>query len=220
MALTAEHLEFTNRELTTLREAYDTELAADTWLPGEATYRRRGYQCYAFHASDLLLKPVEDPPPYRQAMDVNSLVGGIARSFRLVPYTLPVTEIASAMLTHMLNCIRQAGLLPYRRLVADVHFIRILAPGEPAPEGIHRDGLIAGSVHLVQRINARGGASVLFDPSGTKLCEFLLEEPLDSFIFDDERLMHYAEPVERVDSELQGHRDVLLFGIREEGSDG
>jgi hypothetical protein len=123
------------------------------------------------------------------------------------------------MLANVLILIQRAGLLGDRGRVADVHYIRILVPGVPAPEGIHRDGLIAGSVHMIRRCNVGGGATTLFDPSGRKVCDFTLTDPLDSFIFDDEQLQHFAERVERVervDPELPGHRDTLLFGIRAE----
>lgn len=217
MTMTANAFEVADGELFSLQQLYDAALGRDEWLPEGGGYRLRGYQCFDVNASHLTTTHIPDPPPYFQSLAVNHVAGGIKRSFRAVPWKHPASHTVTALITKFLRSVRSAGLLePHQRSahILDAHYVRITAPGQPTPEGIHRDGIIAGSVHLVRRVNITGGATSLFDCSGNRVCDFTLDMPLDSFIFDDARLLHYADEVRPVQPDSHAYRDVLLLGLR------
>ncbi|MGP4111344.1 2OG-Fe dioxygenase family protein [Streptomyces sp. 4N509B] len=217
MTMTAKTLGIADGELISLQQLYDNELDRDEWLPEGKGYRLRGYQCFDVDPSNLATTHVTEPPPYFQPVAVNHVAGGIQRRFRAVPWDYPTSHTVAALISVFLYSVRAAGLLDSRRkspLALDAHYVRITAPGRPAPEGIHRDGIIAGAVHLVRRVNIMGGTTSLFDSSENRICDFVLDAPLDSFIFDDSRLLHYTDEVRPAQPDGPAYRDVLLLGVR------
>ncbi|WP_297622482.1 2OG-Fe dioxygenase family protein [Nocardia sp.] len=205
-------------EFAILAGVYERELALDEWLPLRSRTRRRAYQRFALAVGELTFTPDTDPGPYIQSMSVNPLQGGIERVFELIPPEHPVTAVTAKIAGVVAESLRTAGVLDAVRapeVEVDIHFIRISAPGEPAPEGVHRDGLLGGSVHLVHRENMAGGVSEVYETPEQRLDSFELAEPMDSFLFDDARVLHYTHPIAAADPERAAHRDVLLTGFRE-----
>ena len=200
-----------------LTDLFDGDLERDEWLPQGHDYRSRAYQCFAV---DRYLQPafIPDPPPYVQAAEINSVAGGLQRTFRGLPGDHPATAIARRLANVFLGLTVDSGVAstdggPY---LLDAHYIRISAPGKPCPEGVHRDGLVAGSVHLISLENARGGETHFTDDAGGAPQSLRLTNFLDSVVFDDKRLLHYTDDISRLDPEVDGHRDVLLLGLREQ----
>lgn len=221
--LTATDLAVTPAEHGVLAAAFHADTRLDTCMPPGDDYRHRAYQCFALSVAERDLRIVPDPPPYWQSTEVNPLVGGIERRFALIPGEHPATPVVAKIIGGVAELLRTAAVLDARRTprcLVDAHYIRILAPGKPAPEGIHRDGLLAGSAHLIARENITGGVSEIHDPpvdpaSQPKLLRrFTLTEPLDSYAFDDERVLHYAGPIAAQAPGRTAYRDVLLIGFR------
>ena len=180
-------------------------------------YRRRAYQCFAVDGLQPGTLAKTEPPPYVQAPDINKVAGGLSRTFRGIPDSHDATAVVRALALFVLRLILDSGIVTTggSNYILDVHFIRTSAPGKPCPEGIHRDGLVAGSVHLVDLANARGGSTRFFTPVGTELGSLRLTNFLDSVVFDDARVLHYTDDIAPNSAEGHGHRDVLLFGLRE-----
>ncbi|MGW4244594.1 2OG-Fe dioxygenase family protein [Nocardia sp. NPDC004722] len=216
--MTMAELAVTPAEHAVLAAAFREDTRPDAWMPPGEDYRRRAYQCFDLSIPATELRHLPDPPPYWQSTDVNPLLGGIERRFHLIPGAHPATAVVGKIIVAVTNSLLAAQVLdPERtpRCLVDAHYIRILAPGRPAPEGIHRDGLLAGSAHLVGRENITGGRSEIYDGRTREfLCDFTLEQPLDSYVFDDERVLHYAGPIEVVERGRPAYRDVLLIGYR------
>ncbi|MBL1075794.1 2OG-Fe dioxygenase family protein [Nocardia sp. 2] len=216
-AVVAMHDRLTPEEFAILTAVYDDELALDEWLPAGSRSRKRSYQRFSLTVADLRFEPEADPGPYIQSMSVNPLQGGIERIFRVISPEHPVTAVTRKLAHSVAADLVAADVLNAERtpeVAVDVHFIRIAAPGEPAPEGIHRDGLLGGSVHLVHRENITGGLSEVYDNTQTSLAEFQLDEPLKSLVFDDSRVLHYTHPILPADPDCPSYRDVLLIGFR------
>ncbi|QLY32205.1 2OG-Fe dioxygenase family protein [Nocardia huaxiensis] len=215
--------QLTRREFALLADVYDNELSLDDWLPEKNRTRLRSYQRFSLFiekSGELRFERDEAPGPYIQDMSVNRLQGGIARVFKLIPPAHPVTAVTEKLANSVARMLLAADVLNETRtpeVEVDIHFIRIVAPGEPAPEGIHRDGLLGGSVHLVRRENILGGVSEVYRPDDepTLLERFGLDEPLQSFVFDDARVLHFTHRIERDGSDSEGYRDVLLIGFRD-----
>lgn len=202
---------------TMLRSVFGGETKEDMWLPGGATYRSRAYQCFDIDTSTCEFAFVPDPPPYYQSAAINSVAGGIERWLYVLPESHPATTHAVKVARTLIDLLISSDIVApatIPRCVLDVHYMRVTAPGKPSPEGIHRDGLIAGSVHLIERYNITGGVSSVHAPDGTVLQSFDLTEPLDSFIFDDVRVLHYTADIQAAEPSLPGYRDVLVLGVR------
>nr|WP_246461441.1 2OG-Fe dioxygenase family protein [Nocardia transvalensis] len=207
----------TPADYAVLTGVYDRELDLDRFLPDGKRHRSRAYQCFDLTVAGLRFTPNDNPRPYVQSMSVNPLQGGLEREFRLVPSDHPVTAVTEKVARTVAESLLAAGVLDENgpeRMVVDAHYIRIDAPGEPAPEGVHHDGLLAGSAHLVRRVGVMGGVSGAYDSPTHCLAGFELSEPLDSFVFDDRKVMHYTTPIAAIPGAAQAFRDVLLIGFR------
>ncbi|MEV0250063.1 2OG-Fe dioxygenase family protein [Nocardia sp. NPDC050712] len=215
--MTRDDFDYSPADDRALAAAFAEEIALDRWLPPGETYRHRAYQCFRMSVRDLAFHALSAPPPYLQAKEVNAVAGGVARAFTILDPEHPVTAITARIAATVARQLLAAGVLDGQatpNCLVDAHYIRIYAPGKPCPEGIHRDGLIAGSAHLVRRVNITGADSLLYDLSGREVHKCVLTEPLDSFVFDDAQVMHYTNDIEVSEPGSPAFRDVLLIGFR------
>ncbi|MBD2465202.1 2OG-Fe dioxygenase family protein [Oscillatoria sp. FACHB-1407] len=98
-----------------------------------------------------------------------------------------------------------------------VHQIRITAnenAGNPAPEGIHRDGVDLIGIACIHREHIDGGETHLYPskhhtpdqkPAFTKILE-----PGELLVVDDRQFFHFTTPV-KAQSPQGGFRDVFVF---------
>ena len=109
-------------------------------------------------------------------------------------------------------------MTPARAWHVEVHQFRIEArqgvEGRPTPEGMHRDGVDHVLVLLIGRRNIQSGVTSIHDLEGHDLGSFTLAEPFDAALVDDARVMHGVTPVEPIDAEQPGFRDVLVVTFR------
>ena len=189
------------------------DLAADEYrTTGD---RRRRYAVYAVDRSGR----VERQPhqPHFQRAEYNVLYGGVERWF--APITDAVGD-ADTMTTVLRCCDRL-----FRRLAPDagtwhveVHQFRIEAradaPGQPTPEGVHRDGVDFVLVLLVSRANIISGTTTVYALDGHPLGSFTLSQPCDAALVDDHRVAHGVTPVAPLEPSRPGHRDVLVVTFR------
>jgi len=100
---------------------------------------------------------------------------------------------------------------------ADVHLIRITSTaektGEPTPEGIHRDGGDYGFVFLMNRQNATGAVSTVYDNDRNPIEHHTLTNPMDSMLFWDPYVLHSVSRMYPENREKPAVRDALLFGF-------
>jgi len=79
---------------------------------------------------------------------------------------------------------------------------------------MHRDGVDYVLVLLINRTNIASGMTSVHDLEGSALGDFTLTTPLDAALVDDTRVMHGVTPVEPLDPEEPGFRDVLVVTFR------
>jgi hypothetical protein len=195
------------------------DLCLDTYMADGGTYRYRRYGQMTLNTTsdELTLLPHR---PYRQEKSDNPLNGGVDRCFE------PLTDgvVRNPALARLLRemggwCSRLSGhdawdiMLHQNRIIA-----RTGEPGQPAPEGPHRDGVTYISTVLVNRVNVRGGESQIYDPDGRLLHAHTLSVPGDLLIGDDIGTLHAVTPLEPEDETLSGHRDVLVVGFTMRGA--
>ena len=190
-------------------------LGPDTYLAGRGRQRRRRYA--AFSAS--FDGPIERAPhqPHFQSLQYNRVQGDIERWFEPV---LPAV-VESNSLRAILEFSRDffTALAPaIATWHIELHQFRIEAragePGEPTPEGVHRDGVDYVLVLLVDRHNIAQGTTTIHAEDGRELGHFTLTAPLDAALVDDTRVFHGVTAVTPIDPMQPAHRDVLVVTFR------
>lgn len=187
-------------------------LALDTYLADFGRYRRRRYGVFRIERDGAIAR--ESHQAHYQSLAYNRLQGGIERWFEPI---LP--EVGAG---ETLSTILRFGNATFGTIApevgtwhAEVHQFRIEArpgePGQPTPEGVHRDGVDYVLVLLVDRVNIASGTTTIHAAAtGELLGSFTLARACDTALVDDARVFHGVTPVEAIDPALSAHRDVLV----------
>ncbi|WP_460712155.1 2OG-Fe dioxygenase family protein [Lysobacter terrae] len=190
-------------------------LGPDTYLAKVGRRRRRRYAVYSGAAGN----PVRREPnqPHYQSSDYNRLQGDIERWFE--PIEPAIGDSASLRTILEFSRAVFAPLAPeVRDWHIEVHQFRIEArpdePGEPTPEGVHRDGVDYVLVLLIDRQNIASGTTTIHAADGALLGSFTLTEVFDAALVDDSRVFHGVTAVTPLDPTLPAHRDVLVVTLR------
>jgi hypothetical protein len=190
-------------------------LEADTYLASVGLHRRRRHAVFSAERSGPVLR--EPHQPHYQSRDYNTLQGGIERWFEPI---LPSVAGSRSLQTILQFCrgIFSALAPEVARWHVELHQFRIEArpdePGQPTPEGVHRDGVDFVLVLLIDRHNIRSGTTTIHAAGGELLGSFTLAHALDAALVDDRRVFHGVTPVEAQDPAAPSHRDVLVVTFR------
>jgi hypothetical protein len=189
------------------------DLGPDTYMADGGRYRKRRHAVFDVSADGIGRQAAQ---PHYQSRDYNTLNGGIERWFE--PVTGPVGS-GPSMTTILKFCRGLFGMIsPAHTWHVEVHQFRIEArrgqEGHPTPEGMHRDGVDYVLVLLVNRTNIASGVTSVHDLAGNGLGDFTLTTPLDAALVDDARVTHGVTPVEPLDPDEPGFRDVLVVTFR------
>ncbi len=190
-------------------------LAVDGYLANHGRFRRRRHAVYSVSSTDAIQRLPHQP--HFQSRDYNRLYGGIERWFEPV-----AADIGDSASMHNILCFC-AGLfgklaVDARAWHVEVHQFRIEArsnePGQPTPEGVHRDGVDYVLVLLIARQNIARGTTTIHADDGRLLGSFTLTETFDAALVDDARVFHGVTSVEPQDPELPAWRDVLVVTFK------
>lgn len=189
-------------------------LEVDTYLADSGRYRRRRHAVFRVEEGAITRAPHQ---PHYQALEYNALMGGIERWFEPT-----AAAIASGnTMTTVLRFCRDAAqaLIPgVTRWHVEVHQFRIEArpgePGQPTPEGAHRDGVDFVLVLMIRRVNIASGTTTILDRDAHVLGSFTLTAPFDAALVDDRRVFHGVTAVEPLDPVRAAYRDVLVVTFR------
>ncbi|MHB8912574.1 MAG: 2OG-Fe dioxygenase family protein [Lysobacter sp.] len=190
-------------------------LGADTYLASRGRQRRRRHAMFTAPVDG----PIEREPhqPHYQSLQYNPLQGDIERWFEPVLPAIAesnslraILEFSRAFFTALVPAIAAWRI--------ELHQFRIEArvdePGEPTPEGVHRDGVDYVLVLLVDRHNIAQGTTTIHTEDGRELGHFTLTAPLDAALVDDARVFHGVTAVTPLDPTKPAHRDVLVLTFR------
>ncbi len=191
------------------------DLQLDTYLPDGHRYRRRRHATLSARAGqdNVTLEPHR---PHFQSLDYNPLAGGIERWFEPMHAEIVAGPTMQRVLVF---CCRLFGALrPQTNWQIECHQFRIEArsdaPGQPTPEGMHRDGVDYALVLLINRTNIESGTTTVHDLNGKLLGSFTLTAPMDAAIVDDARVKHGVTAVEPIDPRRAAYRDVLVVTFK------
>jgi hypothetical protein len=200
-----------------------SDLALDTYLIDHGRYRRRRHAVFDAHgaAHDPQLQIVRAAhQPHYQSKAYNLLQGGIQRWFEPIDAQIGDGQSLRTILRfcHELFGAMAPDVHDWR---VEVHQFRIEArpeePGQPTPEGVHRDGVDYVLVLMVRRTNIAQGTTTIHARGGNLLGSFTLVEPLDAALVDDTRVYHGVTAVEPLDVVKPAHRDVLVVTFKRSG---
>jgi hypothetical protein len=195
------------------------DLGVDAYMADGGRYRRRRFGAFRVAADGVVRKPHQ---PHYQSRDYNPLNGGIERWFEPITEAVAGHPAMSAILvtSHALfDRMTPKALRPAASHV-EIHQFRIEArpgePGQPTPEGMHRDGVDWVLVLMVRRENVGSGETTIYDLTKRPLGSFILAAPLDAAWVDDSRVYHGVTAVTPLDPLLPAYRDVLVVTFRHE----
>jgi hypothetical protein len=193
-------------------------MAQDTYMADGGRYRRRRHAVFAARVGepDIIRLPHQ---PHFQTVEYNTLNGGIDRWFEPVPEEV---SAGPSFRTILAACrARFDGLAPDTSWRIETHQFRIEArpdePGQPTPEGMHRDGVDYVLVLLIDRQNIASGTTTIHALDHRPLGSFTLTMPLDAAFVDDARVFHGVTAVRPLDPARPAHRDVLVVTFRRNG---
>jgi hypothetical protein len=196
-----------------LQEDWDV-LPPDNYLRGGKQYRFRRYGRLSYLPSSDGVLPLSHAT-FVQSEKMNKLYGGLQRKFaeiRTETYrNFFLHELIKSNVSHFpIN-----DIMTTHHWEIGVHQIRIVAtinePGEPTPEGVHRDGHNFVAMHLIRRQNGSGGLSTIYDNDKIPLQVVMLVTPLDSIFVEDGRVMHDVTTFHPQNKQRRGIRDMLVI---------
>ncbi|MEO6798553.1 MAG: 2OG-Fe dioxygenase family protein [Rhodanobacter sp.] len=192
------------------------DLAPDTYLAELGRHRRRRHATFTIEPDGTVQR--EQHQPHWQSALYNPLQGGTQRWFLPIRPAIAKGASLQAILrfAHALFTPMKAG--GPRRWHVEAHQFRIEAradePGEPTPEGVHRDGVDYVLVLLIDRLNIESGTTTIHANDGCLLGSFTLAHPFDAALVDDARVRHGVTPVTPIDPGQPAHRDVLVVTLK------
>jgi hypothetical protein len=192
------------------------DLPWDEYLAQYGRFRRRRHAVF-YAARGSVAQPAAQHEPHYQSIAYNPLQGGIERWFEPI-----ASAIASgSSLRRILECSRELfdALAPaVARWRIEVHQFRIEAradlPGQPTPEGMHRDGVDFVLVLLITRHNIASGTTTIHALDRQELGRFTLTDSFDAALVDDARVYHGVTAVVAVDPAQPAFRDVLVVTFK------
>lgn len=196
-------------------QAHWNDLCVDEYIEGDYKFRSRRYSQIQYIPETQNFTMLENVP-YNQPKSINSYVGGVDKNFepmtekmfndgsfrKLISTSFAMFDIENEYLSQ-----------PW---TIETHVFRLTAEGTtettPTPEGIHRDGIPLGALHLIDKDRVEGGISHIYTLDEELLAINSLNDALQSFYCWDNRVKHYATPF-WANTDGEGHRDILVYGF-------
>jgi hypothetical protein len=196
------------------------DLAVDCYLLDRGRYRRRRHAVFSAGREGAIVRAPHQP--HYQNRAYNPLQGGIERWFEPIDATIGAGESLAAIL-EFCRAHFSALAQDVRRWHIETHQFRIEAhpgvPGEPTPEGVHRDGVDYVLVLLVARRNIASGTTTIHAEADRRLLgSFTLAAAFDAALVDDARVFHGVTRVEAIDPQQPAYRDVLVVTFKRQAA--
>lgn len=183
---------------------YFNDLPVDPYVKGK--YRFRRLSRFTAAGNEL----VKLPHGYLfQSKEYNPLVGDIKREFAEIDDALTKLDDFKKLVFAFIDACK---LHPESEI--GVHQIRTSCSvnnfGNPAPEGIHRDGTDFIGIFSVNRENIQGGETHLYVEKKEKPVFKKILNPGELLLVNDREFFHFTTPIKPT-SDAQGVRDVFVL---------
>ncbi len=146
--------------------------------------------------------------PLYQSKEYNPVHGNINREY---PEYFPCDETLKLLKYFHKFCKiknNEEILIQAQRIICNKNLI-----GKPSVENWHRDNVNYVGVFCVDRYNILGGISQFRDYKNKNIIYDFILEPGTFVIFDDINIEHRVTEITNENENMNGHRDVLLFGF-------
>lgn len=179
-------------------------LPVDPYIKGNYRYRRLSR--FIVSGNEL----IKLPHGYLfQSKEYNPLVGDIKREFaELDDALIELESFRKIVLAYSDSC----KLHPEAEI--GVHQIRTTCSqsnyGNPAPEGIHKDGTDFIGIFSVARENLQGGETHLYTAKKEKPVFSKVLNPGEMLLINDHEFFHFTSPIKPT-SDKEGIRDVFVL---------
>lgn len=187
-------------------EYFFGDLPVDPYL--ESNYRFRRLSRFKLSGNRLIKLPHS---PLFQSKEYNPLLGDIIREFSELDNGLIELEDFQKVIWEFFEFCKLCSASDE----VGVHQIRtvtsVVEVGQPAPEGIHRDGVDLVGIFCVNREKIEGGETHLYkskdsDPIFTKILN-----PGELLVFNDHQFFHFTSIVKAISPQDKGIRDVFVL---------
>ncbi len=180
-------------------------LSGDKYL--KENYRFRGLSRFKI-VDDKVVKFPHDY--FFQSSDYNPLLGDVIREYPEIEDELIQQKDFEKIILEFYEFCKLCS--QFNEIA--VHQIRTITSrdniGEPAPEGIHQDGVDLVGIFCVHRENIAGGITKLYQSKdGSPVLEKILN-PGEFLVFTDRQFWHYTSPV-TAQAGGTGIRDVFVL---------
>lgn len=181
-----------------------SDLPADPYI--KDNYRFRRLSRFSVSGNDL----IKLPHGYLfQSKNYNPLLGDIKRDFAELDDALIKLDVFKKLVLAFSDSCK---LHPEAEI--GVHQIRTTCStnsyGNPAPEGIHRDGANFVGIFAVDRHNIEGGETHLYAAKKQKPVFSKILNPGELVLVNDHEFFHFTSPIKPT-SDGQGTRDVFVL---------
>ncbi|MBR8839092.1 MAG: 2OG-Fe dioxygenase family protein [Stigonema ocellatum SAG 48.90 = DSM 106950] len=199
---------FTLRKVNSIKlegfKPFFNDMPVDPYIKGNYRYRRISRFSVT---GDQLIKL---PHGYLiQSKKYNPLVGDIKREFAELDDAMIELEIFKNLVFAFTDSCK---LHPQAEI--GVHQIRTSCSldnsGNPAPEGIHRDGVDFLGIFSVDRDNILGGETHLYTSKEKKPIFSQVLNPGELLLVNDHEFSHFTTPI-KSEIDAQGTRDVFVL---------
>ncbi|UVS81020.1 2OG-Fe dioxygenase family protein [Actinokineospora sp. UTMC 2448] len=192
-------------------------LGPDNYLKGGGRFRERRYGRYCYIPAERSIRLLAHQPYYQSPM-ANTYAGGIHRVVDPLTQSSVDNPLMNALIEFNYAQFPVAPEWDADAWEVACHQFRIIATpdevGEPTPEGIHRDEIDFGAIHLMSRTNVAGGVSLVYDNDRRPIAEFALESRMDTMFWADHDVLHAVTPITPADPRRPAVRDILILGYR------
>jgi len=191
-------------------------LLLDKYMNDGGSYRYRRYSAFEFDLGKQVMTQLEHAS-YQQSLSINSLNGGIPRHYEPLERSFSESLILKRIIHGFSFLIN--SFTAHTRFNIKLHPYRIIATegklGEPAPEGLHQDGVDYVISFMIKRVNILGGESYIADAHKNIVKKTTLSKPGDFILTDDHKLFHGVSSV-CVDNKYKAfsYRDVLVIAYQ------
>lgn len=210
---------FDYKDWVAFAKAWDN-LLLDNYMGDGGTYRyRRFSQFYLDTIADTLV--LKNHSSYKQPSYINTLNGDIERYYE----ALENEQLESHFLQQYLRWLGDifSNCSGCDQWLINLHPYRIIASeekiGKPTPEGLHRDGVDFVTSLMIDRVNIKGGASIVTDNQGLQKDLWEMKNPGDLLLCADDKVLHGVSELTPRHSNQAAHRDVLVVAFEKRRND-
>ena len=180
------------------------KLPPDPYLEGH--YRFRRFSRFRIKDDQITQLPHAF---FYQSKTYNQLLGNVKRDYEELSVTLTQSDAFKQMVLTFFDFCRQCS--PFREV--GIHQIRITTDlsqsGNPAPEGIHHDGVDLVGILCIDRQRVSGAETQLSVVKGADPILRKVLNPGELLVFNDHQFFHYTTPILPVGD--NGYRDVFVL---------